>query len=458
MKNSYLYITLISLLGLHVETQAQTAPGQPRLVVNIMIDQLREDYLEAFSSLYGYDGLRLMLANGVVFTDASYTFPSVDQASAAATWATGTVPYYHGIVASEWLDRQTLRPQQAVRDLSVGSSPRFLATSTLGDELKVSTDGQSKVYSFAAQADAAILSAGHAADGVAWTADGRWHTTAYYVPASQWLNDCVQSVRPSNDANRSVTSMALKCVEEAGLGMDDVPDMLCVTYVASPLKEGYVALDRTLAELLSGVRSKIQEDRVLFVLAGTGGTERQERQERTARFRIPTGTFDMKRTSSLLNIYLGAVYGAAQYVEAAYANQVYLNHRLFEQKNIPLGDVLQQSQVFLLQMAGVRNVYTSRQLQTTDSPMLSSVRNGFCVEKCGDLLLEIAPGWQLVNEDFNQTQTVRAGAVPFPIIFYGAGLKPRRVALPATVDRIAPTVAKILRIRAPNACTCAPLF
>ena len=75
----------------------------------------------------------------------------------------------------------------------------------------------------------------------------------------------------------------------------------------------------------------------------------------------------------------------------------------------------------------------------------------------GDLLIEVAPGWKLLNEDTQENYMVRAAFVPFPIIFYGAGIKAEHVSTPATVDRIAPTIAKAIRIRAPNACSVAPL-
>ena len=64
---------------------------------------------------------------------------------------------------------------------------------------------------------------------------------------------------------------------------------------------------------------------------------------------------------------------------------------------------------------------------------------------------------QLLNEDNHENYTSRAAFVPFPIIFYGAATKAERVITPATVDRIAPTIAKAIRIRAPNACSAAPL-
>ena len=82
MRNKYLYITLLAVLGFNFEAQAQTNPKQPRLVVNITIDQLRSDYLDLFEPSFGNDGLRRLLQEGMVFENASYPFRDIDFASA----------------------------------------------------------------------------------------------------------------------------------------------------------------------------------------------------------------------------------------------------------------------------------------------------------------------------------------------------------------------------------------
>ena len=125
---------------------------------------------------------------------------------------------------------------------------------------------------------------------------------------------------------------------------------------------------------------------------------------------------------------------------------------MLRQKNINLSEISSRSQEFLLQITGVRNVYTANQLLTSDSYLLESIRNGFNIEKCGDLIVDIAPGWKLINENTQEKSMSRSAHVPFPIIIYGAGTKAERIQTPVTVDRIAPAVARAIRIRAPNAC------
>ena len=457
MRNKYLYITLLSLLGFSAEATAQVLAQTPQLVVNITINQLRTDFLETYAPLYVEDGLKRLLNQGMVFPTASYHFVPVDPASASASMQTGTTPYYNGITGKEWMNRSTLRPQNIVDDKENGPSPTQLMTSTLGDELKIATKGQGKVFSIATSPECAILSAGHAADGAVWTAKGQWQLAPYYKPVNQWLSWYVKQFLPTNDANRSITDLALKCVEQLGLGRDDQTDLLCVNYDLQPDIVGYQLMDHNIAALLKGILGSIPKERVLFVLTGTGTDEEEQEQEKE-QYRIPTGKVYINRSANLLNMYLGAMYGSAQYVEAYYKNQIFLNQKLIEQKNLKRLEVLQLAQDFLLQLAGIRQVYTNNQLQTASTPQMQDVRNGFNKEKCGDLLVEINPGWQLINEETHQQTTHRLGAIHFPIILFGYNFQAQRVMTPVTVDRIAPTIARAIRIRAPNACKAEPLF
>ena len=453
MSNRYLYVTLLSLLGFNAEALAQAMAQTPQLVVTISVDKLRTDYLETYAPLYQQTGLKRLLNEGLIYANASHGFTPVDRASATASLMTGSTPYYNGVTGKEWLNRSTLRPQNIVSDYT----PAQLATSTLGDELKMATNGLAKVFAFAEHADEAILSAGHAADGAMWLQNTQWRIVPYYTPQNQWLTWYIRQYQPRTDANGNVTDLALKCVEQSGIGQHGTTDLLSISYSVQADTISYRMLDDQIARLVNGVQRKLGRERVLFVLTGIGSTE-EERDEDYEHYHIPTGKFYINRTANLLNMYLGAVYGSGQYVETCWRNQLYLNHKLISQKNLDRGEVLRRSQEFVLQLSGVRNVYTASQLTTSDSQLLQRVRNGFYAEKCGDLLIDIAPGWQLVNEDTHTTSVSRASYIPFPIIFFGTNIKPQRVQTPVTVDRIAPTIARAIRIRAPNACSAEPLF
>lgn len=434
------------------ELQAQTLKPAPRLVVNITIDQLRTDYIEHFAPLYGDDGFKKLIKEGCIYDAASYPFSPVDRASAIATIATGTTPHYNNIVGTKWLDRNTLRPVTCTDDATFGTSPQKLATSTVSDELKIATKGAAIVYSVAQEKDAAVLSAGHAADGAIWfnEKNGLWTTSSYYSKGAQALVRAYNSnaTKRETGSNDNIADMSVACIKDMALGHDNITDMLSVTFSAkgtdatlwqTEMEIIYVKLDRTLGSFIKRVEENVGKDNVLFVLTSTGYTNDQ--QVDYQRFRIPTGTFYINRTSNLLNMYLGAIFGQGKYVETSFHNQIYLDRKLIEQRHISFSDVIARSKELLVQTAGVRNV--------TTSPYNPSVS--------GDLIIETAPGWQIINEDNNENYFSRAAFVPFPIILYGAGIKPDRITTPTTVDRIAPTIAKAIRIRAPNACSSAPL-
>ena len=159
-----------------------------------------------------------------------------------------------------------------------------------------------------------------------------------------------------------------------------------------------------------------------------------------------------------MNMYLGAIWGQGNYVETTYRNHLFLNRKLLETKKISIGDALNRAQEFLAMMSGVRNVYTSLQLLTSQNEQIQKVRNGYTPDNCGDIMIETAPGWTILNEDTQESEISRASFTQFPIIFFGAGTKAERVLTPVTVDQIAPTLARCIRIRAPNACFSQPLF
>ncbi len=522
IRNTRFLASLVAVLAL-ASAEAQTSPAVPRLVVGILIDQLRSDYLEAFSPLYGERGFKRLLREARMYTQAEYPFSHPDRASASACLYSGTSPYNNGIVGAMWMNRSTLRPVYCVDDeawkgflTTESSSPRFLGVSTIVDELKVATEGRALAYSIAPFRDAAVLSAGHAADGAFWINDltGQWCGTSYYGDYPQWavaydqymplgkrissltwtpMNDLVgnfnyfisggmkqpfkhsfsgprkfRAFKASACVNEEVNRFALHCAQHTALGMDGVTDFLGITYYSgnydhqtlsdSPmeLQDTYVRLDRDLGALMDALEKKVGAGNVLFVVTSTGYAD-QETSD-LSKYRIPTGTFSLDKAAALLNMYLMAVYGQGQYVETKYGAQLYLNHKLIEEKQLNLTEVLGRSQDFLMQMSGVKDVYTSQRLTLGAwTPGINRIRNGYNPKCSGDILIEVAPGWNLVHEELNEKTLIRESYMGFPLFFLGCNIPTEVVKTPVTVDCVAPTLAQFMRIRAPNACSAAPL-
>lgn len=414
------------MLGWHTGAQAQVGTRQaPKLVVSITIDQLRSDYLETFATNYSEEGLLRLLAEGTVFENASYPFTDPDRASAIATIVTGTTPFYHSITGLQWLDRNSLRP--------INCTDGQLEVTTIGDELKIATNGAAKVYTFAPTQETAILSAGHISDG---------------------SEKVIVSKKSKTPINHDITTKALACVNDKRLGTDDNPDLLCLSYDAGVSADTYIQLDQAIGTLISTLEERIGKEHLLVMLTSTGSYTSEAIDY--ARYHIPTGKFEMKRTANLLNMYLGALWGQGQYIEASYKNQLFFNHQLLETKHISMTDIIQRAQEFLCQLAGVKRVYSGLQLISNNGDQ--KVCNSYHPQRCGDLLIEVAPGWHLQHEDTGYDKLSQLSSPSFPIIFYGAGIKAARIQRPVTTDRIAPTISKAIRIRAPNACTSEPLF
>lgn len=153
-----------------------------------------------------------------------------------------------------------------------------------------------------------------------------------------------------------------------------------------------------------------------------------------------------------------AVYGQGKYVETEFGSQLFLNQKLIEDKQLNLSEVLERSQAFLIQMAGVKDVYTSERLALSSGISgINRLRNGFNQMRSGDIFIETQPGWTVVNNDTQERTMTRVSYFGFPVFFFGCNVRPETIKTPVLVDCIAPTVARFMRIRAPNACSAAPL-
>ena len=122
-------------------------------------------------------------------------------------------------------------------------------------------------------------------------------------------------------------------------------------------------------------------------------------------------------------------------------------------------EIQQKSAEFLMQFSGVNEVYSAHRLLLGQwSPEAEKVRNGFHRKHSGDLIIDILPGWTIVKEGDPNYRVVRQTTIPAPLIFLGSNVKPEIIAPPINVIQIAPTLASVMRIRAPNACTATPLI
>lgn len=450
MKRTFFLYIIIFILGLSAlplqRMAAQTLKPSPRLVVCIVVDELRSDYIDLYSPFYGTGGFRRLFDGGRVYERAECGFAPVDQASASATIATGATPDLHGIVAEEWLDRGTLKPKSCTQGDGKNDSPSLLTASTITDELKIATRSAGLVYSLAASKEMAIMLGGHAADA-AFYADPtskHWTTAPYYTPAAARFIGAYRTVDGGMADNASTARLAAYCMTALGMGLDSTTDMLCVGLSARipatdnqqvAAEEVYRSLDTCIESILSAADKAAGEGQTLFIVTGTGAEQAADFDYKA--YRVPAGTFYINRTANLLNMFLGAIYGQGKYVLTCYHNQIYLNRDLIEQRTINLPDLLARAKEFLVQNSGV----------------MAARSAAYNPSVCGDIIVDVTPGWNLLNEETGEHYTCRASRVPFPIVLFGSGVEAGRAAQTVGLSSIAPTIARAIRVRTPNACS-----
>jgi hypothetical protein len=189
--------------------------ARPRLVVVIVIDQFRGDYLERYRDQFGDGGFRMFLDRGAYFADCNYDYANTRTAPGHATLFTGSYTSGHGIIANEWWDPQKKKRVTAVEDDTTklvgvdragpGASPHNLLSDTLGDELKLATGGKAKVFAISLKDRAAVLPAGFSGDGAYWIdpKSGDWITSTYYRPElPEWVRNFNGSHRADKYWNR----------------------------------------------------------------------------------------------------------------------------------------------------------------------------------------------------------------------------------------------------------------
>ena len=195
----------VSLVLPTIPASATAYNAHPKLVVVIIIDQFRADYLERYRDQFPEGGFRLLLDHGANFTDCNYDYANTRTAPGHATLFSGAYSNGHGIPANEWWDPTKKKMVTSVEDDSVklvgvpedakaksGASPHNLRADTLGDELKLATQGKSKVFSVSLKDRASVLPGGFSADGAYWIEpkSGAWITSTYYRPdLPKWAQD-----------------------------------------------------------------------------------------------------------------------------------------------------------------------------------------------------------------------------------------------------------------------------
>ncbi len=483
------------LLALTCATLAAAAPP-PKLVLAIVVDQFRYDYLTRFRAGY-HSGLERLLTRGAVFTNARYEHYPTVTAVGHSTFLTGATPSMSGIVGNEWYDRETGKTVASITDDTVtmlgaagsGASPRRLLVSTVGDEMKMARAG-GKVIGISLKDRAAILPAGHMADGAYWfdARAGAFVSSTFYfadLPAwvkaynagrpadgfrgAHWLNHTLPNdasayaaLEGSPFGNELVESFAERAIEREKLGQRHATDLLTVSFSSndyvghaygpdSPeVKEMSLRTDRIFGKLFAYLEGKVGMSNVVVVFTADHGVAPVP--EVNAARRMPGGRMPPGSVRRAVEAALTAKYGEGRWILGGPDVALYFNRDLIRQKNLEPEDVEGAAAAAARGVPHVFRVYTAGLLESgvaLEDQVGRRVMNGFYASRSPDLYVLLEPYWLYGAKGTTHGATFSYDA-HVPVIFMGPGFKPGRYNAPVAVNDIAPTLATYLDIETPS--------
>lgn len=193
-----LFFCFSVLLSLTVKAQKNPVKSnefeRPKLVVGIVVDQMRYDYISRFWNGYSEGGFKRLVKEGFNFKNNHYNYAPTSTGPGHASVYTGTTPASHGIIGNDWYDKEIGASVYCAADntyASVGTasaagqmSPKQLLTTTISDQLKLHTQSRSKVIAIALKDRGAVLPGGHTADAAYWfhgKDEGSWISSTFYM-------------------------------------------------------------------------------------------------------------------------------------------------------------------------------------------------------------------------------------------------------------------------------------
>jgi len=486
--------------------------AHPKLVVVIIIDQFRGDYLERYRDQFGEGGFRLLLDHGANFTECNYDYANTRTAPGHATLFTGAYSSGHGIVANEWWDSKKKHMVTSVEDDDVklvgtdgdkiGASPHNLLADTLGDELKLATQGKARVFTLSLKDRAAILPGGFAADAAFWIdpKSGAWITSTYYRPnLPKWAQDFNAANRAAKywdrdwknangDLLRSTAHRKGKDGSDAGfydvvgstpfaneyelefakelviyenLGAGQATDLLAISLSPNDILGHQVgpdspemaamalALDRELADFFNFLGHQVGLANTWIALSADHGVSALP--DAAKKLRIPAANLDAGKLEARINSALTAKFShSASYIKLDYP-VAWLDQEAFAAAHVKEHDA-ETAVGEAMKQAGLRDYFTKSQLAAGEVPDTALGRK---------FLHSYSPegGWYVMGVPEIYTVGASKGtdhASPYtydthvPLAFYGLPFLPGTYRTHAEPVDLAVTLASLLGINAPT--------
>ena len=532
MKNkSILFLSAcFSISTAFSQTPKSTALPRPKLVVGIVVDQMRWDFIYRYYDRYKTGGFKRMLNEGFTCENTNIDYVPTVTAIGHSTIYTGSVPAIHGIAGNDFIIQATGKSLYCTEDTSVqtvGStsvagkmSPKNLLASTVTDELKLATNFRSKVIGISLKDRGGILPAGHAADAAYWfdDASGNWISSTYYMqdlPAwvkqfngegrvkkylqQDWntlypiatyvqsfpdnnpyegkLNNAATPTFPiktstaigfglirSTPYGNSITlDLAKSAISSEKLGKNSVTDFLAVS-LSSPdyighqfgpnsveIEDTYLRLDQDLSAFFSFLDGEVGKGNYTVFLSADHGVAHNPNL--LIDKKIPAGMWNGAQIQKDLNALLLSKFNVADLVINLGNNQVNFNNPLIIKNKLDKNELVTQSINFLNDQTGVAYTVDMNNIQASSVPdvIKSRVQNGYNKDRSGSIQIILKPGWFY---GYAATGTTHGSWNPYdthiPLVWMGWGIKQGKSNVSYNMTDIAPTIAALLHIQAPN--------
>ena len=485
-------ILILLLLACSFMGHAQV--NRPKLVVGIVVDQMRWDYLYYYNKEFVEGGFKRLLAEGYSCENTMIPYIPTVTAIGHSSIYTGSVPALTGILGNSFfINGKNTYCCGDDNVQSVGSSskegkmsPRNLLASTIGDELKLATDFKSKVIGVALKDRAAILPAGHSADAAYWwdTSAGHFVTSTYYMDKlPSWAVEFNKKhqQKPGSDIKskpQGVTmtfDMAEAALKNERLGLGTETDMLAVSVSSTDIighmystrgpeiHDAYIQLDRDLAHFFNTLDAQVGRGNYLVFLTADHGGSHNPNFMRS--HKLAAGGFAGWDLTKEINKELQQSFGTKNnFILGENALRIYFDRKSIAEAGLELAKVKAKAKQLLEKKENITYVvdYDNVATQPIAQPIRERIINGYSRERGGDLLIITNPGWVNCPSSADYKGTNHGLWNPddshIPLIFMGWGITPGATSHPTSMTDIAPSVCSMLHIQMPNACVGNPVF
>ena len=486
---------ILSFMLLATTAWAGQKIERPKLVVGLVVDQMRWDYLYYYYEDFVEGGLKRLVDEGYSYENCMINYVPTVTAIGHASIYTGSTPALHGICGNDFYDHTLRSWTYCCRDNAVDAvgsdsragkmSPRNMLGNTIGDQLRLSNDFKSRVFGVAMKDRAAILPAGHSANAAYWYDNSVGHfvsSTFYMQELPKWVREFNKrnATKPGEDQKmkpEGVTltfKMAEALLENERLGQGDVTDMLCVSISSTDAIAheygtrgaqtiaAYKQLDRDLAHFLSLLDRRIGRGRyLLFLSADHGGAHNPNFMKRN---HLPAGGWSASGTVRNINKRLADKYGVDKLAVGNYGDFIFLDHARIDSAGLDIQELKREAIAEAEKCPDLLRVVDCEHAATAPVPQLLRERiiNGYNRLRSGDLYC--LPRANMFSWEFKDDYigTTHSEWNPYdshiPLVFLGWNVDHGSCAKTVHIVDIAATVCAMLHIQRPSSCIGEALF